>query len=97
MHEEKMRRRGDWRQSESAQVSREVVLGLRDVLHASSEMRCILQRGDASRLRQGIDTPGWTGPLQCGEDVRGADGIAQAQASQRVRFGHRAQYQHIVT
>src|SRR5712691_1373658 len=95
--EKKVRGRGEGRESKGAQASHEVVFGLRYACQAMRQVGGVLQRGDASRLGQGVDTPWWPGAPQGCKDLRGAYGVAQAQASQGVFLGQRAQHQHIVT
>ena len=86
--QEKMRGRGQWWQSESAQASNEVVFGLRYPCQAVRQVGRVLQRGDARCLGQGVDAPGRSGAPQGFKDIRGADGVAQAQAGEGVCLGH---------
>ena len=84
--QEKVRGRGQWWQSESAQASNEVVFGLRYLCQTVRQVGRVLQGGDASRLGQGVDTPGRPGaPVKSDRSKRRC---GEERPRSRIRIGH---------
>ena len=60
--EKEVRGRRHWRQSKGVQVGHQATFGLSYLCQAARQVHRILQRRNARCLRQGIDTPGRSGP-----------------------------------